>query len=179
MSLGVHFALDSADVTTLVAAPDDDSRIKLLEEIEERYFSTPEYVAETDKAWDALHRSLADGQLSYDSGLYPLSYVVLGGEQLVRDRETGYTMSLKTPPEVVQCASALDELTVDEFSTRYYSIPPDEYGEPLSDEGLTYTWDALDAVRELFRVAASEGRYALPPPREQGLICLEWDQAEA
>jgi len=49
MSLGVHFALKSEDVTSLLAAPDDDSRISFLEEqIEERYFMTPEYVAESD-----------------------------------------------------------------------------------------------------------------------------------
>jgi len=80
MSLGVHFALESADVTNLLAAPDDDSRISFLEEqIEERYFTTPEYVAESDKAWDAMHRALAGGQLSYESGAYPFSHAVLGG----------------------------------------------------------------------------------------------------
>ncbi len=69
MSLGVHFTLETADVTSLLAAPDDDSRISFLEEqIEERYFTTPEYVAESDKAWDAMHRALAGGQLSYESG---------------------------------------------------------------------------------------------------------------
>ena len=110
MSLGVHFALESAAVTSLLAAPADDSRISFLEEqIEERYFTTSEYVAES---------------------------------------------SLEEPPDVVQIANALDELAVEEFRERYYSIPPDDYGERLTDEDLAYTRGALDAVCKLFRVAA-------------------------
>jgi len=70
-------------------------------------------------------------------------------------------LSLKEPPDVVQIANALDELAVEEFRERYYSIPPDDYGEWLTDEDLAYTWGALDAVRKLFRVAASEGRCVL------------------
>jgi len=37
---------------------------------------------ESDKAREAMHRALADGQLSWDGGTYPLNHVVLGGEDL-------------------------------------------------------------------------------------------------
>jgi hypothetical protein len=161
MSLGVHFALADADVDLLRGAEDDDERMEILEEdIEERYLETAEYAAESDKAWDAMHRALADGRLTFEGGAFPLSHAVLGGEQLVSG-DVDYTMSLKSPAEVADVAAALDGLTENAFRERYFSIPPDDYGTPLSDEDLAYTWEAVEHVRELFRVAAREGRHVL------------------
>ena len=82
--LGVHFALTPDEVTKLKSYEADSERLDFLcEEIEETYFKEyPEYVAETDKSWDAMHRLLSDGELSYYDGPEPLRLVVIGGEPI-------------------------------------------------------------------------------------------------
>jgi hypothetical protein len=65
--LGVHFALSDDDVAALLSKQSDADRLAMLKEIEDRYFVEPRlHMAESDKAWDAMHRSLADGLLDYD-----------------------------------------------------------------------------------------------------------------
>ena len=66
--LGVHFALTAEEVDNLKAFEDDAERLEhLQEEIEETYLEEyRELTAQTDKAWDAIHRLLSDGELSYE-----------------------------------------------------------------------------------------------------------------
>ena len=98
--LGVHFALSNEDVVNIRALSDEQERLSYLqEEIEERYLVEPvTYAAESDKAWDAMHRALTDGRLTWDGGTYPLNHVVLAGELLYT--EDDYIMSLKSPAPV-------------------------------------------------------------------------------
>jgi hypothetical protein len=82
--LGVHFALTENEAGHLRSLDNDQARLNHLQEvIEQTYFDEyPELKAESDKAWDAMHRTLADGQLTWDGGEYPLNHVVLAGELL-------------------------------------------------------------------------------------------------
>ena len=159
--LGVHFALTEKEVEQLRSLDDEQARLDLLqEEIEENYFSGDKrYVAESDKAWDAMHRTLTDGKLSWDGGKYPLNHVVLAGELLYT--ESDYIMSLKNPKQVKDVASALGSLRQDDFRKGYFKISPSEYGSPVTEEDFTYTWDWFQNVRELYQRAASEGRFVL------------------
>ncbi len=159
--LGVHFALSEKEILQLRSLPDDAARLELLqEEIEESYFKNyPELVAESDKAWDAMHRTLADGLLTWNGGKYPLNHAVLAGELLYTERD--YIMSLKAPEQVRDIASALQELTQDEFKRRYFAINQKNYDSPLSEEDLSYTWEWFQHVKELYSRAAKENRYVL------------------
>jgi len=159
--LGVHFALSENEVAALRAIEDEQERLEHLQEvIEEDYFSNhEEYLAQSDKAWDAMHRTLADGRLTWDGGEYPLNHVVLGGELLYT--ESDYIMSLKTPQQVRDIAAALPGITESEFRRRYFAIHAGSYGVPLSEEDFGYTWDWFQGVRELYLRAAKEGRYVL------------------
>ena len=159
--LGVHFALTESEATNLRSLDDESARLKYLQEvIEETYFgSHPDLKAESGKSWDAMHRSLADGQLSSNGGEYPLNYVVLAGESLYTGSD--YIMSLKTPQQVRDIAAALPVISEQEFRRRYFAIDPKSYGFPLSDEDFRYTWDSLQDVRDLYARAAREGRFML------------------
>lgn len=159
--LGVHFALSDADVVALRAIEDEQDRLAhLQEDIEEKYMAEPgTYAAESDKAWDAMHRALADGHLTWDGGTYPLNHAVLGGEVLYTSDD--YIMSLKSPAQVKDIAAALEALTEDVFHSRYNQIPAKEYGADLDDEDFSYTWEWFKNVRELYHRAAAEGRYVL------------------
>ncbi len=159
--LGVHFALTEQEAAHLRLLPDDQSRLDHLQEvIEETYFGEhPDLKSECDKSWDAMHRVLADGQLTWDGGEYPLNHVVLAGEPLYS--ESDYIISLKTPQQVRDIAAALPAITEADFRRRYFAIDGDSYGCPLTEEDFGYTWEYFQSVRELYQRAASEGRFVL------------------
>lgn len=72
--LGVHFALTEEQASALRALPDERERLNYVQEIEDRLLSGDKrYAAETDKSWDALHRLLSDGLLTWKGGSYPLN----------------------------------------------------------------------------------------------------------
>ena len=159
--LGVHFALTEEDVAALRAIEDEQERLSLMQEdIEERYLAKPAtYAAESDKSWDAMHRALADGQLTWDGGTYPLNHTVLAGELLYT--QSDYVMTLKSPAQVRDIAHALQGITEAEFRARYNAIDRKSYGFDLTDEDFEYTWRWLQNVRELYVRAANEGRHVL------------------
>lgn len=159
--LGVHFALTEAEVEKLRSIRSEKKRLEHLQEvIEETYLSEhPEWAAESDKAWDAMHRALADGELTWEGGEYPLNHTVLAGELLYTRAD--YIMSLKSPQQVRDIAAALEPITEADFQRRYQAISPCSYGEELTDEDFQYTWDNLQDVRRLYRDAAAAGRWVL------------------
>jgi hypothetical protein len=159
--LGVHFALTKDETAHLRSLPDEQARLDhLIEVIETLYFEQhPDLKAESDKAWDAMHRTLADGELSWDGGEYPFGHVVLAGELLYSQPD--YIISLKTPQQVRDIAAALPAITEAEFRRRYFAIDADSYGFPLTEEDFGYTWDWFQGVRELYQRAAAEGRFVL------------------
>ncbi len=159
--LGVHFALTEEDATTLLLKATDADRLEFVQEdIEERYFDDDRiYVAQSDKAWDAMHRGLAGGPLRYEGGDYPLNLAVIGGDPLYGAGD--YIMSLKTPSQVKVVAAALASLTHDQFRQRYQSIDSEDYGFDLTDEDFEYTWNWLQEVTRLYQTAAAEGRHVL------------------
>lgn len=159
--LGVHFALTADDAAALEAIDDEEDRLEYLtEEIEVRYFEAGgTYKAESDKSWDAMHRLLADGRLSWDGGTYPLNHAVLAGKSLYG--EDDYIMSLKTPAQVKDIAQALAELDESALRKRYDAIDAKDYDGTLDDEDFDYTWHWFQDVRKLYQLAAREGRYML------------------
>jgi hypothetical protein len=159
--LGVHFALTEKEVAQLRSLKDEEARLEhLQEEIEEHYLGEEtQFAAESDKSWDAMHRALTDGQLTWDGGTYPLKHTVLAGELLYTGSD--YIMSLKTPQQVRDIAAALPAITEEDFRRRYFAIDARSYGSPLSDDDFNYTWESFQAVREFYTRAAQAGRFVL------------------
>lgn len=160
--LGVHFALTEWEVAHLRSLPDDAARLSHLQDvIEEEYLTGDKrFAAESDKAWDAMHRVLAGGDLTWDGGDYPLNHVVLAGESLY-SRSEDYIMSLKTPAQVRDIATALAGVTEAWFRQRYFAIDASSYGLPLSEDDFGYTWAWFEKVREFYYRAAKEARFVL------------------
>jgi hypothetical protein len=147
--LGVHFALTHEEVQKLKSFQNEADRLEFLEEeLERAYFEKPgEWKAESDKAWDAMHRALANGKLDYrDRG--PLSYVVLAGEVLYTKDD--YILSLKTPEKVKEVAHQVGLVTKDSFQEGYDRMPAKEYGFPKSAEDFEYTWEWFRGVAALY-----------------------------
>lgn len=79
---GVHFAITVDDLTALRSAEGDGAVMTVIEAIETRWEKEAGLICETDKAWEAIHRCLTDGRLTFDGGTDPLRLCILGGEQL-------------------------------------------------------------------------------------------------
>src|SRR5215467_13979717 len=77
---GVFFALTDTKDAALRATRDDAEVLAFIEEVEESW--DRDWLCETDKAWDAMHRCLGDGTLDLDQDRSdPLVLAVLGGGQ--------------------------------------------------------------------------------------------------
>lgn len=155
---GVHFALTEDERAKLLATVESDGNVVGLvqEEIEERWDT--DWLCETDKAWDAIHRCLTDGTLSEDDTT-PLHWCVLGGSQMYVGDD--YIVSFVDVPDVKAVTEAICPITEAEFRQRYDSIDDKDYGVPLSDEDFCYTWEYFSALRELFAKAAMANRSML------------------
>jgi Domain of unknown function (DUF1877) len=149
MSLGVHFAIDAHTAERLLAA----AVAALVEAIEEEMVGVEHY--DTDKAWDAIHRSLTDGYLGYDNGTYPLSAVILGGRQLYEGDD--YIVALLVPEQVREVAVAATGVDREAFKAGYDRIDVADYGPEFCAEDLAYTWSSFaELVAFLQRAAAAD-----------------------
>lgn len=159
--LGVHFALTEEEANKIESIEDEQARlIHLVEEIEQRYFEEPKsYIAESDKSWDAMHRALSDGMLTWTGGTYPLNHTVLGGKRLYF--EDDYIISLKNPEQVRDIAKALAPISESKFRSLYNNINAQNYDGALSEEDFEYTWGWFQGVRDLYAKAAIDGRFML------------------
>lgn len=156
----MHFALSADQTAQLRTIRDERKRLDYVREIEERFLSGEKtWAAETDKSWDALHRLMADGRLTWDGGTYPLNHVVLAGELLYTGDD--YIMTLKTPAQVRDIDGALRQMTETEFRERYFRIDATDYDVELSEDDLEYTWGWFGGVRDLYMRAAAVDRYVL------------------
>lgn len=159
--LGVLFSIDQTVVDTIKKMPSEDERINYIKEvIEEEYFrSHPAWVAELVKAWDALHRSLTDGDLTFDNGVFPLSHVVLGGEILCANDD--YIITLKDKEQVGEIARAVTEMTKENFQQRYFRLDPNRYSQLVTVDDFEYTWEWFESSKIFWKKAAEENRSVL------------------
>ena len=157
---GVHFSLSEDEVLRLRGfATGEERRFHVVEVIEVQYFEHDrDRMAESDKAWDAMHRALTDGRLASTSSHYPLSHLILGGEHLYHAPD--YLVILKTPRQVEDVANVLPKITEEAFRQRYFAIGSD-YEPGLDETDLDYTWSWFQDVREFWLRAASEKRFVL------------------
>ena len=152
---GVHFALTVEEREQLLALVETQGDVIgfIQEDIEEQWDT--EWLCETDKAWDAIHRCLTDGTLSAEDST-PFHWCVLNGSQMYVGDD--YIVSFIDTPMVKQVATAIGPITESEFRTRYRKIDPTDYGVPLSDEDFEYTWSYFTELQDLFRRAADASR---------------------
>lgn len=171
--LAVLFALNEQEVEKLRSVPRKERAEYMHEEIEEIFFDKfPQYTQELDKSWDAMHRMLTDGNLSFENKCSPLCNVIFGGDPLygitresgevvVPDEEDDEFMILKTPRQVEEVAEELSKLTRTACHEQYFRIDEEDYGYPLSEEDFEYTWEWLEISMDFWKNAAREKRYVL------------------
>ncbi len=158
-SLGVLFSLSQKEVDKLRAQPDDEARIRYIAELDEHYYEKdPERMAAIDESWEAMHRALTDGKIEPGNGRFPMSHIVLGGEQLYTGED--YVISLKTPEQVKEIAVSVKNFNRGAFRKRYDGIDPAAYAA-YSENDFLYTWDHFEEMKPFWAQAAKEGRHVL------------------
>jgi hypothetical protein len=151
---GVLFAIDQEELQALRQATSDSEVQAVVAAIEKRW--DERFLAETDKAWDAIHRSLTDGTLAWGNGSFPLNRCILGGEDLYQGED--YIVTLTEGHEVPAVAAALQQVTEADMRQAYDRLDPADYGPEWSEEDFEYTWSWFQQVRDLWSRAATAGR---------------------
>jgi hypothetical protein len=155
---GVHFAITKVELNGLLTAGSDKELRSLISDgIEDRWDLN--WLVQTDKAWDAIHRCLTDGRLATDNGSYPLSHCILGGKQLYVGDD--YIVSLKRQSECADIAAAITRIEIEWMREKYFAIPCQEYGLDLTEEDFQYTWDRFSGLHDLFDRAARGDRHVI------------------
>jgi hypothetical protein len=131
----------------------DSSVLAGIETIEGRWDN--DWLCETDKAWDAIHRCFSGGKLSFDFDK-PLEGVILGGESLHQGDD--YLVSLKTPAQVKEIAAAVAGVSDADLARRYDELSEDDYGCPKSSDDRDYTLGWFSQVRDFYPKAAAADR---------------------
>jgi len=152
---GVHFAINKEQYEKLLSAKSDEELIEIIqEEIEEGW--DEEWLRETDKAWDAIHRCLTDGKLEWNNGEFPLNAVIIGGKQLHEGDD--YIISIVSPEQVPAVAQALQNVDESTLKRGYERIEQSNYDGKIGPEDFEYTWEWFKGLPSLFSKAANAGR---------------------
>lgn len=151
----VHFAITLEEGQRVAALAGRDKALKVLvSEIEERWDEP--WLQQTDKAWDAIHRSLTGGTL--DWGETPLHKAVLGAGSL--HQADSYLVCLLDPEEVAEVAVALQGVGREELRRGYDKIIGRELGFK-SDEDFEYTWEYFENLKAFYQRVAGTGRWVM------------------
>ncbi|WP_179277147.1 YfbM family protein [Actinoplanes regularis] len=153
--LGVYFAITAEQERSLLVAADggDDEVGEILEVLEESW-DDDRLKADTDKAWDAIHRCLADGTLDPDGGEFPLSHAVLGGRHLHDE----YYVVYLTADQVRDVSDALQAVDRAWLRRRFDTIDDPDYRGARDEVDFDYTWVNFVDVREFYQRAAAARR---------------------
>jgi hypothetical protein len=155
---GVHFAITAEESTGLLSAPDDEAVLALVQDVIEEKWDE-DWLYQSDKSWDAIHRCLTDGTLRQGRGTYPLKLAVLGGRRLYSADD--YIIALISQHETRDVAVALTAIPVDRLKARYDAIDAVSYGAPKTADDWEYIWENFVGLAEFYRKAAAAGRCVL------------------
>jgi len=154
---GVFFSLSSPQREHLLSLrSDDELREYIQEDIEAAWDEA--HLLETDKAWDAIHRCLTDGNLSLAPSSTLLGKLILGGRQLSSDTQK-YIVNLIEHGELSEISAALKPVTKEWMHTRYEHLRNTDYPQELiSEQDWQYTWDWFSGIPDFIARADREGR---------------------
>ena len=154
---GVHFALTPAQDARLLALADAGDEAAVMAEVDalEASWDTA-WLCESDKAWDAIHRSFCHGQLLYEGGEAPLNQLICGGRQLVLMDEA--TLSHVSADAVQQVADAAAAITREALHQRYGQIKQRGYAHQLGEADFADAWANFQDLSAFFARAAADRR---------------------
>jgi hypothetical protein len=151
---GVLFAVTGETVAALLAASSDAALRSVVGTLEEE--ADEGHLAEVDRAWDAIHRTLTDGSLRVSEANDPLAKAILGGKQLHRGDDD--IVSLVLAEEVPEIARALAQIDEQTFLQRYLRLEQSDYAPAYGKKDARIAWEYFGNVVLLYAQAAASGR---------------------
>lgn len=152
---GVLFALSSdQEAGVIERAGKHEALVNYIaESIEERWEEA--WLAETDKAWDAMHRALGDDLFDHEFRS-PLHGVILGGRLLTA--ADWFIVVHKTADQVRDIAAAAKGVSDDEMRRRYDAIDQALYDYDKDEGDFLATLGWFQEVRDFYQRAAAASR---------------------
>jgi len=150
--LGVHFSIPPGQGGQLWDG--DEAARAFVAELKDQWDTY--YLQETGKAWDAIHRCLADGTLAWAGGDWPRNGAILGGEPMYLGAD--YIIMFADEDDVAQIADGLDGLTMAWFRDRFATLAAHGYQGHTDEAAFDYTWHWFELMRAFYRKSADEGR---------------------
>ena len=160
MVRGVHFALTAEQETQLRQRNSgQDCWDYIASDVEKPW--DEDYLAETDKAWDAIHRCLtgqpaSESELDANAGAYPLNRCIMGEVDLCPDTNN-YIIRLNSPETVKDLAAALEPIDDAWITKAYHRHCPGAWPE-YGDEDCEYTCEWFAHLKAFYIRAAKAGR---------------------
>lgn len=148
----VHFAVTEFELARLLKAAGDDAAVRaIVEALEDEW--ERDWLVETDKAWEPIHRSLTGGTFLYGDSVAHRCVLGDGG---IHEGDAFIIVPLR-PREVAEVAAFIG--SIDEAALRrgYAEIDAAEYLE-WCDEDFQYAWENFVDLRAFFVKAAAHGR---------------------
>lgn len=155
---GIHYALDIVEQDVLEEIKTDGALFSFMEIIMRHRLK--KWYQSTDKAWEAIHRCLADGTFDYQSR-EPMGNCILSGDNMYEGEPQTWYISYLDPRDVKEVAPALKPVTKGWMRKQYANIDPKEYGWPLSEEDFAYVWHWFLPLRAFYQRAAKYDRGVL------------------
>ena len=151
---GVHFALTDEQTRTLLGLSGDEEVMSFIEEIEENW--DEDWLAESDKAWEEIHRCLTDGELSHRNGEYPFRLCILGGKQLYSEGD--YIVNFIDATQVADLSEALNSVDFEWMRKKYSEINFQNYADVPDDGNFQYVWTWFQGIKSLLLKATGANR---------------------
>ena len=115
-----------------------------------------QFIAETNRSIDALHRCLTNGTMTASSEYYPFNKVV-AGKQLYH---WGYIVFFVTRQEVADVAKALSTIDPLELRQRYATLAETDYQNDMEEGEDEWMVEYFLRLREFYRHTAEAQRPA-------------------
>ena len=152
---GFHLALSREETKQLMARPEGAAVRQFVLELEAvRQASKSDLLLSLGNLWDAMHRSLTEGELDPLAGEFPLNHAILGGKPLCQD--DGFLISFVRPDMTPFIAEAIAHLKRDDFRQRYFQLDPTSYQREPNQKEYESVWNALQRVRDFYEAAAED-----------------------
>jgi hypothetical protein len=144
--LGVLFAIDKNQEKLLLKCKNDKDLVNYIQENIEKEWDE-NWLCETDKSWDAIHRCFANGKLELFGGKNPLNAVIFGS--IILNKGSDYYVSFKNKKVVKKIGKEINTISKDQLRVLYDNITSDYQGEK-NDEDFEYTWDWFNIIKEFY-----------------------------
>lgn len=147
--LGMLYAISDDEVSELRLQKEENMYGYMLENIEEKYFSSPR-AYELDKAWEGIQFCLCGGRWNEKNS--PPQNIIFSGEFLLDYND--YVITLKSADIIEEIVVYLDQNNLQGIiKTHFKKIKEEDYTLPKDENNLAFLLDWSKGVAKFYKMA--------------------------